>query len=294
MSVLHVRVFDADRKPLTGRVDVTVVDARHEPVAAVHDAPASRLIRVPDLPAGVRHHVRVFPVRHRPVGQLVVPAEGPPVNVHLFCPVDPARAEAAFPGYDTLPAPVRTVLDRSALEMDITRGGPAVPVNVAGEATWRSMTDLQKAGLLNLFCKMSTTPVGPHTAWHFVQDIYRARGDRIFAHVALDFRDHVRTAVVSGLFDEVSGRLHDPGPGFAHAGSFKTGESFGNLQLTFFASRDAPLRYRVDADIDDANGLGHVFQVLRNRVKDRDTHPFDIHQVLTFHHLLRPAYDLRV
>ncbi len=294
MSVLHVRMFDAERRPLSGLVDVTVVDARSEPVAEVQDARANAVIKLPDLPAGVRYHVRAFPARHHPVSQLVVPAEGPPTNVHLFCPVDADRARAAFPAFEELPASLKAVLDQSTLEVEVTRGGPALPVTVAGETQWASLTDLQKAGLLNLFCKMSATPVGPATAWDFVQDIYRARGDRIFANVTLDFRDHVKTAVPSGLFDEVSGSLHDPGLGFTHAGSFKTGESFGNLQLTFFASRDTPLRFRLDADIDDANGLAHVFQVLRNRLKDRATHPFDIHQVLTFHHLLRPPYALLV
>jgi hypothetical protein len=294
MSVLHVRVFDADRKPLTGLVDVKVVDGRNEAVAEVRDARGGSVIKVDGLAAGTRHHVRVFPARHRPVGQLVVPAEGPPTNVHLFCPIDPDRARATFLPYDALPEALRHVLDRSTLEVDLTPRGPAVPMSVTGEATYASLTDLQKAGLLNLFCKMCATPVGSASAWHFVQDIYRARGDRIFANVAIDFRDHVKTAVAAGLFDEVSGALHDPGAGFTQAGSFKTGESFGNLQLTFFASRDTPLRFRIDADIDDANGVGHVFQVLRNKVKDRETHPFDIHQVLTFHHLLRPSYELAV
>ena len=294
MSVLHVRVFDAARKPMTGLVDVKVVDARNEVVAEVRDARAGGVIKVEGLTAGLRHHVRVFPARHRPVGQLVVTTEGPPTNVHLFCPIDPARASATFPPYEALPESLQAVLDRSTLEVELTPRGPAVPVSVSGEATYGSLTHLQKAGLLNLFCKMCATPVGPATAWAFVEDIYRARGDRIFANVALAFRDHVKTAVSAGLFDEVSGSLHDPGAGFMHAGSFKTGESFGNLQLTFFASRDTPMRFRLDADIDDANGLGHVFQVLRNTLKDRQTHPFDIHQVLTFHHLLQPSYELAV
>ena len=294
MSVLHVRVFDAERKPLGGVVDLTVLDARNEKIVEMRDVPAAAAIKVGALPAGTRCHVRVFPPRHRPVGQLVVPTEGPPTNVHLFCPVDPDRATATFPPYDALPAALTGVLDRSTLEVELTPRGPAVPVRVAGDATWSSLTDLQKAGLLNLFCKMDATPVGSATAWGFVQNIYRARGDRIFANVAVDFRDHGKTAGTAGLFDEVSGRRHDPGPGFDQAGSFKTGESFGNLQLTFFASRELPLRFRLDADIDDANGLGHVFQVLRNRVRDRETHPFDIHQVLTFHHLLRPPYAVTV
>ena len=44
--------------------------------------------------------------------------------------------------------------------------------------------------------------------------------------------------------------------------------------------------------IDDANGIGHVFQVLRNFLTDSDTHPYDIHEILTFHQSLDTLYEL--
>jgi len=90
----------------------------------------------------------------------------------------------------------------------------------------------------------------------------------------------------------VSGSLHTPPPGFGHAGSFKTEEQYGNLQLTFFASLAAPLTFKVDADIDDAKGLGHAFQVLRNWVTQGTTHPYDIHEILVFRQEVTLPYQL--
>ena len=294
MAAITVRVFDADRQPIGGRMDVRVLDARDEVVLDKRDVKASVALTVQDLAAGQRHHVRVFPTRHRPVGQLVVPAPGSPSNVHLFCPVDPDRAAPRFPAWPDLAEPLRQVLERSHLEDDTTTPVAGSGRALSGQVLYESLLDQPRGGLLNLFCKLQATPLGLGTAWDFVQQVYRVRGDRMFADVTTGMRDHVKTALTTGRFREVNGALHTPPPGFGHAGSFKTDDHFGNLQLTFFSSIDTPLRFRLDADIDDAAGLGHVFQVLRNSIKDRTTHPYDIHQVLTFHQLLRPAYDVLV
>ena len=88
----------------------------------------------------------------------------------------------------------------------------------------------------------------------------------------------MKSAVATGLFKKADSSQHTPPEGFHDAGSFKT-HGDGNLQLTFFGDSGAPPRFRVDADIDDAAGIGHVFQVLRNWICG-DTHPYDIHQIL--------------
>ena len=48
----------------------------------------------------------------------------------------------------------------------------------------------------------------------------------------------------------------------------------------------------VDADIDNAAGIGHVFQVLRNWITHGTTHPYDIHQILVFRQEVVLPYDL--
>jgi hypothetical protein len=128
--------------------------------------------------------------------------------------------------------------------------------------------------------------------WSAVHCLYRIRPDRIFADVDVSLRDRVKTAEAEGRFREVNGALHTPPPGYCSAGSFKTDERYGNLQLSFFASEAAPLLFRVDADIDDAAGVGHTFQVLRNWVTSGATHPYDIHQILVYRQEAFPAYDL--
>jgi len=150
---------------------------------------------------------------------------------------------------------------------------------------------LPKAGLLNLYCKMRSTPLGDAKAWDFVTDLYRVRGDRIFANVKIDFRDRVKNAVAGDLFHKADESLHKPAPEFEAAGSFKSADRYGNLQLSFFSSIAAPLRFQVDADIDDAAGIEHAFQVVGNVFKG-GTHPYDIHEILTFFQGLTIDYDL--
>jgi hypothetical protein len=107
--------------------------------------------------------------------------------------------------------------------------------------------------------------------------------------VPQELREETKNSALGGLFNGVSGSLHHPPAGFDLAGSFKTSDRYGNLQLTFFSEGS---NWRADVDIDDAGGLEHVFQVARNRVSGQPTHPFDIHEILVVHQRLNPGYDL--
>ena len=118
------------------------------------------------------------------------------------------------------------------------------------------------------------------------------RGDRVFANVKNGLRDLVITAAGEEVFRPVSGSLHTADPDFKLVDSYKTFDPYGNLQVTFFSSLAAPLRFRADIDIDDAAGIEHAFQVLGHWVTGGDTHPYDIHEILLFHQLLDPGYRL--
>ena len=123
---------------------------------------------------------------------------------------------------------------------------------------------------------MSNVPVDGESAWAQIDNLYRIRGDRLFADVKLSFRDGIKRAVTSGIFEGVDGSLHTPPPGFIPGQVVQARDSFGNLQLTFFSSSTAPLTFKVDADIDDAAGIGHAFQVIDHIVTNTDTNPSDI------------------
>jgi hypothetical protein len=294
MGSVDLRFFNASRAPLEDELDVTVTAVRtNTEVRRFRSAEGKRKLRAPDLNAHEPYMVRAFPVRHRPVGAFVIgPPGDKPAQLELFCPVDPQRvSDARFPEFAGLDTTLTTVLERSTLERDAAMA-PMPAAGTPGESLYASLTRMERAGLLNLFCKMTHVPLGDVTAWSFVRDVYRVRGDRIFVNVALELRDRVKNAQAGGGFKEADSSLHKPPPGFASAGSFKTRDHYGNLQLTFFSSLAAPLAFKVDADIDDAAGIEHAFQVLDHAITKEDTHPFDIHEILTFHQRLNTGYDL--
>jgi hypothetical protein len=285
MGSLTVRVCNAMRQPLVDQMDVRLVSARTDAtVAALTSVRGETAITFNNLIDFQPYIVKVFPVRHRPVAQFATPRPGAAVEVQLYSPIDPARVSAVrFPEYEATPAELRRVLDVSTLE-----GSAAT-----GAALYAALVDTQRAGLFNLFAKMSSFGFDEHrTVWTFVDRLYRIRADRVFADVQPALRDMVKDAVVTERFHEAPAKLHTPPLGFGHAGSFKSADRYGNLQLTFFVSQAAPLAFKVDADIDDAAGLGHAFQVIRNFATHGSTHPYDIHEILVFSQELALPYEL--
>ena len=275
MGSLIVKVGNALRQPLPDRMDIKVTSARTDALVRVaSNLPGSADVVIDGLLDHQPYIVKVFPVRHRPVSAFGIPAPGAPVVVQLYAPLDPERVEkVTFPPYADVPVALRTVLDASTVEGLTGRGQPL----------YAGLTDTQKAGLYNLYAKMSTFGFDDQrTVWSFVDGVYRVRADRIFVDVQPGLRDLVKGAIAEERFREVSGKLHVPPPGYTASGSFKTAERYGNLQLSFFCSIAEPLTFKVDADIDDAAGIGHAFQVIRNFVTKGTTHPYDIHEILVF------------
>jgi hypothetical protein len=284
MSELQIRFRNAKRQPLNDTLDVRVsAQATNHQVAAARGLNGKSRFVVPDVNPGQHYVVTAFPHRHRPVGHFVQIPLGGPATLDMHFPLHPDHSEPSFKPYTELEGDLRAVLERSTLE----------GASASGEGLYDGLQPIERAGLLNLFCKMHGFGFDERqTIWHAVTALYRVRPDRIFADVDVALRDRVKTAEADGRFREVSGKLHTPPPGFRSAGSFKTDERYGNLQLSFFASEAAPIRYKVDADIDDAAGVAHTFQVLRNWITEGTTHPYDIHQILVFRQEAFPPYDL--
>ena len=285
MSTLVVKVCDARRRPLADTMDIQVVSTRNDTIVArVFGVSGTSEVRVEGLTAGEPYLVKVFPAKYRPVGQFVILQQGPETVRQLYAPLDPERVTAVrFPEYGGLHPELNRVLACSQIE----------GIDGTGAALYAGLNDMQRAGLLNLFAKMSSVGFSDaQTVWSCVDSVYRVRPDRIFVDVQPALRDLVKGAVAAGRFRAVSGRLHTPPPGFVEAGSFKTEERYGNLQLSFFASDCAPLAFKVDADIDNAAGIGHVFQVLHNWATDGTTHPYDVHEILVFRQEVLLPYEL--
>ena len=312
MGAILVRLGNANRLPLDDRVDVHVVSTTtNATVSVARDIPGNAPVKFERLIERQTYLVKVFPRRHRPIAQFVTAgSDEQPTTLQMYAPLHPDHVRAAtFPEYSAVHEDLRRVLDSSRID------------DATGGALYGALGQTQKAGLFNLFAKMTALvleadlqasgaadadlqvgragveadlqagPLRRHV-WSFVDKVFGVRGDRIFVDVQPALHDCVRAAAEAEQFRGVSGSLHDPPPGFDHAGSFKSGERYGNLQLTFFSSRQTPHAFKVDADIDDAAGLGHTFQVVRNFVTHGTTHPYDIHQILVFRQETRLPYDL--
>jgi hypothetical protein len=269
-------------------VDVQIYDQHSNTLLLRRTDIKASSINVTSLPAHRLVQVRVYPKRHRPVGHFVLTGGGSKAQpLRIFFALHPDHAAPDFPDFSALPAGLRKVLDASTLEGTSVSAGN-------GAALYDGLQPTQKAGLLNVFGKMSQVALGGLTCWDYVTDVYRIRGDRIFINVNVDFRDRVKGAVANGRFKEVDGSLHTPPDNCEAAGSFKTRDHYGNLQLTFFCTKTGPKSFCVDADIDDAGGIGHVFQVLDHWLTGGETHPYDIHQILSHHQKLTLPYELGV
>lgn len=196
------------------------------------------------------------------VGQYItIGRAGLEINVTL--PVDPKAARGSFPLYGGLPT-------------DITRMIP--------EADYLALDDHQKAGLLNIACKARAE--GLIDCFLRVEKVQR---DRIFVLVSTA----LGRVIEARDYNAVSGSLHTPPEGFHHLGSYKSNDKFGNIQLTLFG-KTGEQDVIADVDIDDAAGLRHAFQVIRNHASGEPTHPYAIREILLGHQGLHPGYGLEV
>jgi hypothetical protein len=199
------------------------------------------------------------------------------------CAVDPDKvASLDVPAFDNL----REDAKRTLMASDTVLGFEGK----TGAALLGALDPIRQAGFLNIIAKTVETVFanGRSVASH-LQKLLELRGDRFFVTVSHELREDTKNSVHEGLFEEVSGLLHHIPAGFTEAGSFKTRDRYGNLQLTFSVRGD---EWRADVDIDDAGGFGHVFQVIRNALTGSPTHPYNIHQLLLQHQKLDPGYDL--
>lgn len=272
----------------TDRVDVSL---KHTVLAVspkVRDHTTSKRLVIADLEAtqGGMYSVLVYPMRHRPVSRFVRIREGQTTNERLVLPIEPDKvSEVEFPSHDALPDDLKKVLEDSKVEGYEEKQGADL---------FQVLDNFRKAGLLNLYWKMQRTSFqNGRNVFSYASSLKRARGDRIFVTVQKDLRDEVKNSISYRLFHEVSGALHTPPPEYSTVDSFKTRDKYGNLQLTFFA-KASTLEFLVDADIDDAQGVEHVFQVVGHSITGGKTHPYDIHEILTQHQGIDPGYRLIV
>lgn len=236
------------------------------------------LARVPTGPRGI-YQVFVSPERYRSRSFFLNARSTTDLDFTLF--IRPSQAKVRFLGLEIL----KTENHELSELLSVSNIGPD---------EYDALTREEKGGLFNLQAKMRDQEVAegsPDKVFSFIREIVAVRQDRLFCRVDPDLLTRVQ-AFADG-FHEANGTLHDfskVAPGFSTVKSFKTREPMGNLQLTF--AKNAADEFMVDADLDDHQGIEHALDVLKHRFSGGKTHPFDIHQVLTYFQGIDPGYRL--
>jgi hypothetical protein len=232
----------------------------------------------------MRYQVTVWPSDYR-VSQFIVPVTAGKTNTRqpLYLPVDPSKVtDIEAPAFEKLDAGVQRVLEQSEIS-DVFPGQ-------TGKALYDALDPVRKACLLNITTKASNTRLlSGQTCLDLLSGILRLRGDRFFARTVAALREEVQNA--RDIFREVSELLHHPPDGYTAAGSFKTNDKHGNLQVSFFRKGTTGDDYLVDVDIDEAAGIEHGFEVVGNALADHTTSPYDIRDILIKKQSLDPGYS---
>jgi hypothetical protein len=289
MATLNLDLIDVYGERIGDTVDVRIDQpSLHDVPRMLPNAKASKTIPIKGLPMtqGGAYRLTLFPHKYRAVSRFVMVNSDAPKTLEIPMAVDPARViKCVCPKYQSLSPSLQNVLQNSSIEGN---------EETKGQQLYAALDDYRRAGLLNISAKMQVaTFKNMKNPLDYISGLYRLRGDRFFAFVAKELRDETINSQNYHLFHEAPEAAHTPPGDFMHAGSYKTYDAYGNLQLTFF-SNPSTLEFRLEADIDDAQGIGHVFQVLDHLLTDHETNPYDIHEILLKHQHLDPGYKLVV
>jgi hypothetical protein len=283
---LEVELRNVSGKFLGEKVDVIF---RHQVLSEIKkasiNATGSRTIGgLQGAPQGL-YRIEIDPPSYQYVSQFINMRASGTTSLSLTFPIDPGKVKKVdFPAYTKLTDDLHSLLENSNEVLAF--------VGKKGRELYDSLDDIRRAGLLNIAVKTGNTPLSNgRTVLSYIQKLNEIRGDRFFCAVPKELREETRNSVAEGLFHEADQSLHHPPPGFSPAKSFKTSDHYGNLQLTFFMKGDECV---ADVDIDDAAGLEHVFQVVRNKLSGSPTHPYNIHEILIAHQHLDPGYTFVV
>jgi len=229
-----------------------------------------------DISGGPIYRVMITPANHRIVQFFVTLSDGKTTEFPAVVPVDPQKVVSiSGPAFASLSPQAQKILNQA----ESPRFNNTVGGFLQGDALYSALANypLLKACFLNIVQKSRATGLqdGSTCLDHYLGAV-RFEQDRIFLRTTAAL---VEETAQSNAFHSVSAALHDPLPGYQIVSSFKTFDHYGNLQLTFQRKGDTGNDYAADIDIDDAQGVEHIFQVVRNSVNG-PTNPYDIHEIL--------------
>ncbi len=284
MASLKLILTDAGGGALTDHVLVDLFSLQSSnQLQAAADTTGSLQIDNIDISSGPLYRVMVTAANHGIVQQFVSLSGSRVAKFSAAMPVDRDKVrDISAPAFGKLQGKAQDMLTQAmAPRFNDGSGG-----FLQGPALYSALDPypLLKACFLNITAKSAATklPDNQSVLDHFL-GLMRFEQDRLFLKVTAAL---VEETANSNAFHSVSAALHDPVPGYKIISSYKTFDHYGNLQLTFQRQGDSGTDYAVDVDIDDAQGIEHIFQVIRNVTGP--TNPYDIHEILLQQ---KPAVD---
>src|SRR5215813_3899715 len=288
-ATLQLELTNAKNKDLNDFVRIELFSASSS-THTQNNARVRRNIAVNDIPAdgaGTVYKLVLTPSNYRLVQFFITLADGGTVSEKVGFPVDPARVvNIQAPAFAGLDSRVQALLAQSEIPRFQQAGGGFLQ----GSDLYQNLDTAPKlkACLLNITTKSAATPLRDgSTCLDHYKSMIRMEQDRLFIRINPALMEEVEN---SPLFHSVSPALHEPVPGYVITESFKTLDHYGNLQLTFQRKGATGGDYLADVDIDDAQGIEHLFQVLRNSISG-PTNPYDIHDILFTDQNLDPGYS---
>jgi hypothetical protein len=284
--VLRLSIVDVYGKGIPEKVDIILTNQVLSEVvkASVNTAQKVDMTGLRGFPQGL-YRIEIDSPSYRAVSQFANLKASGLTPLTIPCPIDPAKVKkVTFPTYASLDGDLKRFLDSS--EQVLSFEGKK------GKSLYDALDDIRRAGLLNIAAETQKTLLtNKRPVISYISDLREIRGDRFFATVSKELREETKNSVAAGLFHPADESLHHPPYGFTPAGSFKTPDHYGNLQLSFFMNGDDCV---ADIDIDDAAGVEHVFQVLGNALSGQPTHPYNIHEILIGFQQIDPGYGFQV
>lgn len=178
------------------------------------------------------------------------------------------------PKFGGLIARAQRILDTAQMVAEKPEDGDLAGLN--GDKLYLRMGPLRQACFLNLVKKAGHAATAANCLAS-IDSLLLCRQDRFFALVDDGLPEKLRQ---SPLFKSAPGELHKPLAGFALAeGSFKTRDAHANLQVTFMRGKSDG-RLAADIDIDEASGIEHGFEVIRNALFNKRTNPYLIREFM--------------
>lgn len=239
---------------------------------------------------GTVYKVIAFAPHFRPYGyfQLIKPRKNRASDDVEFWVKPGDVKKIGAPPFGDLPAQARSIL--STASMIAVEKEDRDLLGLSGAPLYAALGPLRQACFLNLMAKANddTTAAG---CLAFFEGLFISRQDRFFAAVDSTLPKRLTN---SPCFISAPSTLHLPPPGYVMTGeSFKSRDAHANLQVTFMRHTTTN-QLAADIDIDEASGVEHGLEVIRNAAFKKRTNPYLIHEFLLeadpIHRSLDPGY----